>query len=110
METILGRLVHSLTNQRTQLLHLAVFSSSVSALTRALATMVVQIWMPGLHLKLRWPRKVSISGPAFGVIASHQEVAEMDGSLCRREAVGQRGWRGAQQRAELENVLQMQAV
>lgn len=82
METILGRLVHSLTNQRTQL---------------ALATMVVplgllcfrplQIWMPGLHLKVRWHRKVSVSGPSFGVIASHQEVAEMDGLLCRREAV-----------------------
>lgn len=97
METILGRLVHSLTNQRTQLLHLPVFSSSVSALTLALATMVVplgllcfrplQIWMPGLHLKLRWHRKVNVSGPAFGVIASRQEVAEMDGLLCRREVV-----------------------
>lgn len=27
------------------------------------------------------------TGPSFGVIASHQEVAEKDGLLCRREAV-----------------------
>lgn len=70
----------------------------------------LHIWMSGLRLKLRWHRKVSVSGPAFGVIASHQELTEMDGLLCRREAVRQRGCRGAQQRAELLKVLQLQAL